>query len=188
MKNCRKAVERQRCRRALGAGGSAAVELAITLPMLMVLVLGMADYGILMNGSAALVGASRAGAEYATGAPTDTTGIQNQVTGFMNFSPALKTFDCNTGDSCVNLFCTCADGTWPTGTACPPTASGACAAVTNPYISGNPPDPRVLEYVTVIAAQTFSPLFTVKNFFTGPSPTTFGFPSSVAGKTVARAQ
>ena len=49
--------------------GAAAVEFAITAPMLVVLVLGIADYGLLMADSAALEGATRAGAEVAKANP-----------------------------------------------------------------------------------------------------------------------
>jgi hypothetical protein len=179
----------------LGASktGAAAVELALTAPLLAVLVLGVADYGILMNDSAALVGATRAGAEYAKTNPTDTTGIQNQVTGFMSFSPALKTFSCASGNSCVNPFCTCVDNSTPNplptcpaqGAANPCAAANGGNGITNPYT--NQIDNRVLQYVTVTAAQNFTPLFTVANF-PGLSPTTFNFPSTLSGTTVARAQ
>jgi Flp pilus assembly protein TadG len=171
----------------LGVDGSAAVELAITVSLLAVLMLGIADYGTLMNGSAALFAASRAGAEYAVANPTDTAGMQTQVTGYTTFSPALNTFDCKAGDSCVNPVCTCVDNTWPKGTACPPTGANPCAGVKNPYIAGTPVDPRVLQYVTITAAQKFTPLFTVKNFGVLP-PTTFNFPANASGTTVARTE
>src|SRR5690348_18145124 len=45
--------------------GNMAIEFAIVLPVLATLILGVADYGMLMNTSAALRGATRAGAEYA---------------------------------------------------------------------------------------------------------------------------
>ena len=45
--------------------GSIAIEFAIALPVLATLILGIADYGILMNTAATLRGATRAGAEYA---------------------------------------------------------------------------------------------------------------------------
>ena len=52
--------------------GASAVEFAITLPLLIVFVLGVADYGILMNNAAALVGATRAGGEVAEVNPSVT--------------------------------------------------------------------------------------------------------------------
>jgi Flp pilus assembly protein TadG len=188
-----KAIARRRARRGLGAQGTAAVEFALTAPLLAVLVLGVTDYGILMNKSAALVGATRVGAEYAISSPTDTTGIQNQVTGFMSFSPALKTFNCLAGNSCIRLSCTCVDNSTPGPLpTCPaPDAANPCAAanggsgITNPYT--NNIDNRVLRYVTVTAAQNFSPAFTVTNF-PGLSSTTFFFPPSLSATTVARAQ
>ena len=178
-------VTRWHCRGFLGIDGAAAVELAITISLLAVLALGISDYGTLINDSHALFGASRAGAEYAVANPTDTAGMQNQVTGFMTFSPALNTFDCKAGDSCVGQVCTCVDNTWPNGTACPPTGANPCTGVTNPYIAGNPVDPRVLQYANIIAAQNFTPMFNVKNFG-ALAPTTFGFPATISGTTVAR--
>src|SRR4051812_16188164 len=49
--------------------GAAAVEFAITAPFMVVLALGIADYGMLMNASASLEGATRALAEYARNSP-----------------------------------------------------------------------------------------------------------------------
>lgn len=169
-------------RHLLGIEGAAAVEFAITISLLAVLVLGVADYGILMNDAAGLVGASRAGAEYAIANPTDTTGTETQTCGFFGYTLG----SCAPVTPNATLFCTCVDGTWPSGNSCPP-SSNPCTTAKNPYISGNPADSRVLEYVTVTAQQNFSPLFNVINLGV-IAPTTFSFPSSLSGTTVARAQ
>src|SRR5438067_5566299 len=61
--------------RSLGASrarwsfGSAAVELATTAPVLVLVALGAADYGALMGNGASLEGATRAVAEYARNSP-----------------------------------------------------------------------------------------------------------------------
>jgi hypothetical protein len=169
-------------RRRVGTDGAAAVELAITISFLAVLVLGIADYGILMNDSDALMGASRAGAEYAIGAPSDATGIETQVCGFFGLRYSGGSCSPITFPTSPTPACYCIDGT---SVSC--NTAGVCASKTNPYISGNLADPRVLEYVTVTATQSFSPLFNVQNFGV-IAPTTFGFPGTLTGTAVARTQ
>src|SRR6202047_2949056 len=66
---CRPGVVR-RWRSACNAG-SAAVEFAVTAPVLVALVIGGADYSIMANKQDALEAATRAGAEYARATPGD---------------------------------------------------------------------------------------------------------------------
>ena len=87
----------------LGVHGAAAVEFAITAPLLVVLVLGIADYGFLMGTTASLEGAARAGAEVAKANPSVTAA---QLTA-LNLFPTGVT-------PTVTSVCTCADNTWPT--------------------------------------------------------------------------
>lgn len=134
-----------RCGRGLlGVHGAAAVEFAITAPLLVVLVLGIADYGFLMGTTASLEGAARAGAEVAKANPSVTAA---QLTA-LNLFPTGVT-------PTVTSVCTCADNTWPAGAVCPPTSTNPCTTVTNPYT--NLTDTRVLEYVKVTAPKTFTP-------------------------------
>jgi hypothetical protein len=147
--------------------GGAAVEFAVTTPVLIALVIGGADYSIMVNKQDALEAATRAGAEYARANPGDGPNwmsTQGHVTGYMTFSPAAT----------VNAFtvCTCADGTSPAPNSC----AGTCSA-------GNPPDTRVLKYVSITATQNFSPLLAWNAFGIG-----FGFPASLSATTVARFQ
>jgi len=132
----------------MGIDGSAVVELAITAPILVVLVLGIADYGLLTGSAAALAGATRAGAEAGKANPSVTA---TQLT-TLNLFPSGIT-------PTVTSVCTCVDNTWPTGTACPPgPLETPCSGKTNPFITGSPVDPRVFEYVQVAATQSISPL------------------------------
>jgi Flp pilus assembly protein TadG len=142
----KQAMVRRRGRGLLGIAGTAAVELAITAPVLVVLVFGIADYGVLMGTSASLEGAARAGAEVAKVNSSVTAG---QLTA-LNIFPTGVT-------PTLTPVCTCADNTWPGVTACPPPLTGVnpCTNVTNPYT--NLTDPRVLQYVKVTAPQTFNP-------------------------------
>ena len=137
-------------------GGAAAVEAAITAPLLIVLVLGVADYGILMNTAASLVGATRAGGEVAKVNPSVTAA---QLT-------ALGVFPSGATPSVSAPFCTCFDNTTVT---CPALGGGAA----NPCTAKS--DTRVLRYVTVSATQSFSPLL---------SWTSFTFPGSLNATTV----
>jgi Flp pilus assembly protein TadG len=120
--------------------GAALVEFAITLPLLSVLVLGVADYGILMNNAASLVGATRAGAEVAKVNPSVTAA---QLT-------ALGIFPSGATPSVSAPFCTCFDNT---------TVSCPAPGGSDPNLCAANSDTRVLRYVTVSATQSFSPLF-----------------------------
>jgi Flp pilus assembly protein TadG len=147
-------VTRNRSRGFFGIDGAAAVEFAITAPVLVVLVLGIADYGLLMGSSASLEGATRAGAEVAKANPSVTPA---QLTA-LNLFPAGIT-------PTVTSVCTCVDNSWPNGAACPPgPLATPCAGKTNPFIALNPVDPRVFEYVNVAATQSVSPIVSYGTF------------------------
>jgi Flp pilus assembly protein TadG len=145
------------------SAGSAAVEFAVTAPVLVALVIGGADYSIMANKQDALEAATRAGAEYARASPGDGpnwTNTKNYVTGYMTFSPAVTVSP--------STVCTCVDGTT---TACPGTVF--CNA-------HQPADPRVLQYVSITATQNFS-LLLAWNAFGIP-------PATLSATTVARFQ
>jgi Flp pilus assembly protein TadG len=120
--------------------GAAAAELAITAPMLVFLVLGIADYGNLMSSAAALIAGTRAGAEVARANPSITA---SQLT-------ALNIFPSGATPNVSPPFCTCVDNT--------PQPCGA------PHPCAGNTDTRVLKYLTVSADQNFTPLFSVTNF------------------------
>jgi Flp pilus assembly protein TadG len=135
--------------------GSAAVEFAITAPFMFVLVLGIADYGLLMNDAASLEGATRAVAEYARNSPycvgaglTDSNcvaGINNLVSTLKtnNSSLSSATFTPSATISTPGNYCTCTDGTV---VSC---SNGAC------NVGG---DTRVLQYIKITATQSISPV------------------------------
>ena len=142
--------------------GSAAVEFAITAPVLVALVIGGADYSIMANKQDALEAATRAGAEYARANPGDGpnwNSTKPYVTNYATFSPAVTVS--------ASTVCTCVDGTT---TACPG------AAFCNAH---QPADPRVLQYVSITATQNFSALL---------AWAAFGFPATLSATTVARFQ
>lgn len=127
--------------------GSVAVEMALITPVLLALIFGAVDYGLMDDMQSALEGATRAGAEYARTAYTDTTGIGTQVTGADQMFQATITPNSRT-------VCTCTDGNV---VGCPPPGQpNPCSAVVNPYTNQN--DPRILRYVEVSASQSYSAL------------------------------
>jgi len=152
--------------------GSITIEFAFAAPILTVLVLGAADFGVLMNTAASLRGATRAGAEYAKANwnnPSVTnvsTGTEQKVCGFLGLT--LSSGSCSPVTPQVSTSCTCDDNT--AVTPCPPTGTNPCASKTNP---------GVLEYVKVTAQQTFNPIL---------SWTDFVFPTQVQASTTVRTQ
>jgi Flp pilus assembly protein TadG len=145
--------------------GAAVVEFAITAPFMVVLVLGVADYGALMNASASLEGATRAVAEYVRDAPQCAlTGLtsSNCLTGINGLVSTLQSNNSSLSSATFTVpsvgnvplstknvlttpanYCSCTDGT---AASC---STGTC------NVSG---DTRVLQYIKVTATQSISPL------------------------------
>lgn len=159
------------------SSGAAAVEFAITLPLFILLVLGITDYGALMNTTASLLGATRAGAEYAkanwfTDASADTD-TETQVCKFSGLTYSGGSCSPITALSAATS-CTCADGTSVT---CPTsTGSNPCSAKT---------DTRVLVYVTVGASQTYQAWLTPVAL---PQLGSLTVPNSASAQSVVRLQ
>jgi Flp pilus assembly protein TadG len=148
----------------LGSDGTVVTEFAFAAPILVVLVMGIADFGMLAAGTAALEGATRVGAEYARnnsscqadlGGSSCISGIKSAVQSTGNFSPAI-TFPSDPSASCE-----CDDGTSIT---CGTTCVGA----------GKVPN-RVL--ITVTASQAFTPILSWP-----------GIPTSLTASTEMRIQ
>src|SRR5215813_8091427 len=117
--------------------GGVAAEFALVTPAILLIAVGIADFGRLATASAALAGATRIGAQYARLYPADTSGIQALMQGSRNFTPAL-TFPASFPWSCE-----CDDGTV---IAC----SVSCATV------GRPGPNRV--FMRITASQAFASL------------------------------
>jgi hypothetical protein len=151
--------------RSFGEDGAAAVELAITAPVLVALVLGIADYGLLTEWASTMEGAARAGAEVARANPSVTSGN-------------LTTFFPSGITPSVTPVCTCVDNT--SVATCPPTQlQTSCNGKTNPFIAGSPPDTRILQYVQVSGSKSVSPII---------SYGAFNSAQTVNGKTTIRTQ
>src|SRR5689334_14745263 len=98
-----------------GNTGAAMVELAITAPFMVVLALGIADYGYLMSASASLEGATRAIAEYARDSG-QCVGGATSTNCSSNISSLVSTLQTNNNTLSSATFtrsdyCTCTDGT-----------------------------------------------------------------------------
>jgi Flp pilus assembly protein TadG len=152
--------------------GGMAVEFALAAPVVIVLALAVADYGLLMNNWASLRGATRAGAEYIKAnwnnpnVTSPTTGAEQLVCSFLGLT--LSGTSCSPVTPQVSTACTCSDATAVT---CPATGgSDPCSSLS---------DSRVLVSVTVSATQRYAPIV---------QWTKFALPTTVTASTVVRTQ
>src|SRR5215469_2383312 len=167
--------------------GAALAEFGIAAPLLIFLVLGIANYGALMNTTAALEGATRAVAEYAKNSQQCNTATgggyladSGCITAIASFVSTLQTnnnmlskatFTPSASLTTSGNYCTCVDGTVKS------CSSGSC------NVGG---DTRLLQYVRVTGTvSSYKPWFTVTNFYNLGS---FGFPSSLTAQTTIRVQ
>jgi Flp pilus assembly protein TadG len=86
------------------AKGASAVELALVTPMLLILLLGLFEFGMAVNEKSKVTAAARAGAQLALTGTTDTATITNAVTAATGLTPADLTVN-------ISTFCECQDGT-----------------------------------------------------------------------------
>jgi Flp pilus assembly protein TadG len=114
--------------------GNAAVEFGVVAPILLTLIAGVADLGLMSNRKVTLDAAVRAGGAYARYDPTDVTTITAAVNSYATFSPAISSV------VVTGPFCECDGG----GGTSDGTCDGTCA--TGP----------VHTYVTVAATQPYS--------------------------------
>lgn len=110
--------------------GVVAIEYALSVPFLLLLLSGAIDLGFALNQSSSLSGAARAGAQYAMRFPSDADGIKDVVTKAVSYDPGSLTVT-------SKLVCECEDGT---AVACTENCGG-----TAPYA-----------YVTVSVSKTYS--------------------------------
>lgn len=118
--------------------GQALVELAFTLPLLVLLLLGAAELGRVAYAAIEVSNAARAGVQYAAmngGAYTDTTGIANAAASDAGNLSSLTTT--------ASYTCICSNGSAPTA---------SCATAGICYSS------HVITTVTVQTQTTFDPL------------------------------
>ena len=122
----------------LSEKGSAAVEFAIGLPVLVMILVGIVDYAQVVGVATELHSAARAGAQYAIKYPNDVNGIQTAATNAVS--------DPNMNTPTVTQFCTCGSSTAAaTAWATCKLGTQTCTGTTLRY------------YVTVSTSQTFTP-------------------------------
>jgi Flp pilus assembly protein TadG len=137
--------------------GSALVELALILPLMLLLFAGIVDLGRAFFYSNTVAGAAEAGALYGSQYPSDTTGMTN--TSNQAMSTAFGTAQDMSGiNSLATYGCECSDGTGQ---------STACAVT--PSCSGN-----LVYYVTVTSNATYKTLLPWPGV-----PSTFNLSSTV---------
>jgi Flp pilus assembly protein TadG len=111
-------------RLAVETRGAFAVEHALIMPFLLMLVSGAIDLGFALNQSSSLSGAARAGAQYAMRFPSDTEGIKQVVRQAVTYEPDSLTIT-------ASLSCECEDGS---AAACTDTCGGTAPLA---YVSVN---------------------------------------------------
>jgi Flp pilus assembly protein TadG len=72
-------MKRRQCQRLNGSEGQALIEFALILPLFLLLLFGMIDFGRAYSASVTLTNAAREGARYGVIQPTNTSGIISRV-------------------------------------------------------------------------------------------------------------
>lgn len=122
--------------------GSALVEMAVIMPLILLLLMGIVDLGRAFYYSNAVARAAEAGALYGSQNPTDTTGMVDASDSAMSAAFGSAP-DLTTNNATASYGCECADGTG---------ISAACA--TTPSCTNM----NTVYYVTVTASAAFKPL------------------------------
>jgi Flp pilus assembly protein TadG len=122
--------------------GDSLVEVAIVAPVLVILVLGIVEFGRAWYLQNEMAGAAQAGAIYGSQNPTDTSGMQTVA---QNNAPDVAAASDVTGlAAAASWGCECSDGT----------AASANCTTTPTSCSGT-----VIDYVTVKVSATYKPAF-----------------------------
>jgi Flp pilus assembly protein TadG len=107
--------------------GNAAVEFALLVPIVMILLAGLFDYGMVVRLSMQLNSAARAGVQYATIYPADTDGVQRAARNSVNDS-SMTVFT-------PDVFCTCGSSTASRLSTCNGTAICGAGVTNRNYVS-----------------------------------------------------
>jgi len=138
----------------LGAGpkserGASLMELAIVLPVMGLILLGVIDFGRAYYLSVEVQNAAEAGALYGTQNMTDIAGMQNTATGDMPDVTSSK--DVSAYTATATNGCECSDGTQVTPSSEP--AVSACPTATQPTCTA---PATVINYVQVTTSATYN--------------------------------
>ncbi len=113
MPNRQSRIFRNHCREA----GAAAVELAVALPVLLLLLIGVAEFGRIHFATIAVANAARAGAQYGAQSTVTSADIAGMNQAALNEAANIGSITTKAGS-----FCVCDNGSAPTGG-----CSGTCA-------------------------------------------------------------
>ncbi len=141
-----------------GRAGIAALEFGLIVPLLIVMILGIADFSMVYHGQLQLSSALASGAQYAFARGQTETGttLTTDVTGFVgSVSPiALSTVSATYNNGADSTQCFCISGSPATY------ASATCgAACADGSTAG--------KYVSITGAFTYSPMFLPATIFLG---------------------
>lgn len=103
-------------RRRHGDSGAELIELALTLPMLLVILLAIVDFGLLFQRSEVLAAGVREGARVAIQQGTTPTEIENRVVTYVQMAGGVPVTPANPAVTVTTGTLTTADGSWPTRT------------------------------------------------------------------------
>lgn len=142
--------------------GGAAVEFALILPILILMLAGIADLGRMVYVRSVLESAARAGAHASFADPSDSTAIETAVSTAITASGITNTVIPSSSQACE-----CSNGT---AVNC---SSGTCA-------TGS-----VRHYVTVTATTTYTPMVNITNL---PFGLGVDLTQTLTGTSVIRAQ
>ncbi len=128
--------------------GNAAIEAALIAPVLAVMLVGIADFGMAVYRKMQVQHAAQAGAEYAMVHGFDSAAITSAVTGATAFTGVAAT-------PAPAQSCGCASGTTVTAAACGSTCAGGSAAGTYVTVSSHGAYTTILPYPGFPASLTF---------------------------------
>lgn len=134
--------------KSIGDAGSAAVEFAITVPILVVIVIGIIDYASAVNLSTKLYNGARAAAQYALHYPGDASGTSSGAAS----AAQNATNDSSMTVTSVTTTCKCVNSS--TG-AISSTASSCTSTCGTGFTLGH--------FLTVTTQQTFTPTIALAN-------------------------
>lgn len=126
--------------------GSAAVEFAVTLPILVLIMVGIFDYGAAVNKSTKLNNGARAAAQYALYYPKDTAGTSSGAA----LAAQNATNDTSMTVSSVTTVCNCIDSSTGVISGTSTSCTGTCAAGST-----------LGHFLTVTTQESFTPTINV---------------------------
>ncbi len=99
-----------------GESGAELIELALTFPMLLVILLALVDFGLLFQRYEVLAAGVREGARVAIQQGTTQTEIENRVVTYVQMAGGVPVTPANPTVTVTTGTLTTADGSWPTRT------------------------------------------------------------------------